>query len=114
LELRVEQIAEILQSGRKLQAEAPGANVYYQYTLLTSRIVWVDETFSIICFAGRQQRGSLTEYQLWSAQYHTYDYTSYFSKGGWILVKFHAFTNMWTARPNAPSAASSIVSLKPG
>jgi hypothetical protein len=39
-----------------LQAEAPGANAYYQYTLLTYQIVWLDETFAIVCFAGHQQR----------------------------------------------------------
>ncbi len=71
MELRLHQIAEILQSGRKLQAEAPGTNAYYQYTLLTYQIVWLDETFAIVCFAGHQQSGSLTEYQLWSAQYQT-------------------------------------------
>jgi hypothetical protein len=31
----------------------------------------LDETFAIVCFAGHQQSGSLTEYQLWSAQYQT-------------------------------------------
>ena len=56
MELRLHQIDEILQSGRKLQAEAPGANAYYQYTLLTYQIVWLDETFAIVCFAGHQQR----------------------------------------------------------